>query len=98
MLKAALFSDGTREYRIPEEAKGRRLTAEAHASFKAASAAGDHSNSYVRLTVIFASVLFLVGISGHFSIKSARYGLIVIGCILIAYSVVQLISLPGPPS
>jgi hypothetical protein len=47
--------------------------------------------------VIFATVLFLVGISGHFPVRSARYALIGIGLVLITYSVTQLISLPGPP-
>jgi hypothetical protein len=86
------------QYTVPQEGKEASLVAAAHASFEAASGAGHNSNSYVRLTVIFASVLFLVGIGGHFAIKSARYGLIVIGSVLIAYSVVQLLTLPGPPS
>lgn len=86
------------QYRIPQEAQGRKLTAQAHASFKAASAAGDHSDKYVRLTVILATVLFLLGISGHFSVRAARYALIAIGTVLIAYSVVALMGLPGPPA
>ena len=35
------------------------------------------ADDYVRTTVLLASVLFLVGISGHFRIHSARVGLIV---------------------
>lgn len=85
------------QYRIAREARGKALTARAHASFKAASAAGSHSDKYVRLTVILATVLFLLGISGHFPIRAARYALLGIGCVLIAYSLVQLLSLPGPP-
>ena len=92
-------SDPTKlpEYRIPQEEHGRALTAQAHASFKAASDAGNTSDKYVRLTVLLATVLFLLGISGHFPVKSARYGLIGIGCVLIVYCVVQMLSLPGPP-
>lgn len=85
-------------YRIPQEAEGRRLAAQAHASMKAANRAGDHSDKYVRLTVILASVLFLIGISGHFQVRVARYALIGIGSVLILYSVVALLQLPGPPA
>ena len=85
------------QYRVPEQAQARVLTAQAHASFLSASAAGNTSDKYVRLTVILATVLFLIGISGHFSVPSARYGLIGIGGVLITYSLVQMLGLPGPP-
>lgn len=85
------------QYRIAEEAQAESLTAQAHESFASARAAGNNSNGYVRLTVIFATVLFLLGISGHFSVRSARYALIGIGTILITYSVIELLDLPGPP-
>ena len=52
----------------------------------------------MRVTVILASVLFILGISGHFPVRSARYVLIGIGGVLITYSVVELIRLPGLPS
>jgi len=51
----------------------------------------------VRDTVFLATVLFLVGISSHFPLLQARYGLIGIGVLLLAFSVVQLLGLPGPP-
>jgi hypothetical protein len=86
------------QYRLPQEAHAHALRAEAHASFKEASAAGSTSDKYVRLTVILASVLFLIGISGHFPARTARYALIGIGCLLIAYSFVELLTLPGPPT
>jgi hypothetical protein len=85
------------QYRIPQEARGRALTAKAKVSFRQAVAAGDNSDKYVRLTVILATVLFLVGISGHFPVRAARYALIGIGTVLILYSVVALLGLPGPP-
>jgi hypothetical protein len=52
----------------------------------------------VRLTVILAAVLFLVGIGSRFPVRSARYGLIGIAAVLLAVSVVQLLGLPGPAS
>ncbi len=48
--------------------------------------------------MILATVLFLVGISGHFPVRAARYALIGIGTVLILYSVVELLGLPGPPA
>jgi hypothetical protein len=43
-------------------------------------------------------VLFLVGISGHFRVRSARFGLIGIGGAMLVFSVIQLLGLPGPPA
>ena len=48
-------------------------------------------------SVFLATVLFLVGISGHFPVRQARYGLIGIGGLLLIFSVIQLAELPGPP-
>jgi hypothetical protein len=85
------------QYRVTQAEQARALTAKAHASFLSASAAGNTSDKYVRITVILATVLFLIGISGHFTVRLARYGLIGIGCVLITYSLVQILGLPGPP-
>jgi hypothetical protein len=45
-----------------------------------------------------ATVLFLVGISGHFRIRVARLGLIGVAGLLLVFAVIQLLGLPGPPS
>ncbi len=47
--------------------------------------------------MFLASVLFLVGISSQFSIRSARYGLIGVGAAILVFSVIQLLGLPAPP-
>ncbi len=57
---------------------------------------GGPVNKYVRDTV-FASVLFLGGISGHFPLRQAHYGMIGIGTLILILAVVQLLGLPGPP-
>ena len=51
----------------------------------------------MRLTVLLATVLFLVGISSHFPLHLARYGLIGMALVLLAGAFVELASLPGPP-
>jgi hypothetical protein len=47
--------------------------------------------------VFLATVLFLVGISGHFRIRAARFGLIGVGAALLVFAVIQLTGLPAPP-
>jgi hypothetical protein len=85
------------QYRIPEEAQARKLNAEADARFKQGEHAGSTSDKYIRITVLLATVLFLVGISSHFPRHGGRYGLITIGSVLLVISAVELLSLPGPP-
>src|SRR5271166_6545557 len=86
------------QYVIPQEAAANRYDAQADAAFKHGSEAGATGDKYVRDTVFLASVLFLVGISGHFPVRQGRYGLIVIGALILAFAVFQLAELPGPPA
>ena len=67
-------------------------------AFTTGAAAGSTPDKYIRDTVFLATVLFLVGISGHFRIRSARLGLIGIGGLLLAFAVFQLLGLPEPPA
>jgi hypothetical protein len=86
------------QYRIPQEAAARALNAQADAYFTEGAAANDTADKYVRITVLLAAVLFLVGIGSRFPVRIARYGLISIAGVLLIVSVVQLLGLPGPPS
>jgi hypothetical protein len=85
------------QYRIPQEAAARVLNAQADALFTQGENAADTGDKYVRLTVLLAAVLFLVGIGSRFPVRVARYGLISIAGVLLVVSVVQLLGLPGPP-
>jgi hypothetical protein len=85
------------QYVIPQDISSRAFDARADAAFAKGEKAGGTSDKYIRDTVFLATVLFLVGISGHFRIRQARYGLIGIGVLFLAFSVVQLLGLPGPP-
>jgi hypothetical protein len=53
-----------------------RIDALADSHYAAGERAGSDSDGYVRTTVYLATVLFLVGISGHFRVRPARLGLI----------------------
>jgi len=85
------------QYRIPQQAQARAFDARAGALFTKGQSASGTADKYVRLTVILAAVLFLIGISSHFPVRVARYGLIGIAGLLLAISVVQVLTLPGPP-
>jgi hypothetical protein len=86
------------QYVIPQEQLSFAYDGEADGLFLKGAQAGATSDKYVRVTVFLATVLFLVGISGHFPLRQARYGLIGVGGLLLVFSVAQLLELPGPPA
>jgi hypothetical protein len=86
------------QYVIPQDAAAKAHDARADAAFAKGTNAGQTADKYIRATVFLATVLFLVGISGHFRIRQARLGLIAAGGLLLAFAVIQLLSLPGPPA
>ncbi len=85
------------QYVIPQEHAANADDAEADASFAKGTEAGAIGDKYVRDTVFLATVLFLVGISGHFPLRQARYGLIGIGALILVFAVIQLLGLRAPP-
>jgi hypothetical protein len=84
-------------YRQPRLIAANAYDAKADADFTYGAAAGERADKYVRITVYLATVLFLIGISGHFPVLSARYGLVGLGLLLVAFSVIELLQLPRPP-
>ena len=85
------------QYVQPELAQSNLLDARADNYYSLGETAGSNADGYVRTTVYLASVLFLVGISGHFRVRTARTGLIVIGGLILTFSVVLLLLAPRPP-
>ncbi|HYB27820.1 MAG TPA: hypothetical protein VEF89_14470 [Solirubrobacteraceae bacterium] len=85
------------QYVIPQQAVANADDTEADKTFAEGESAGGAADKYVRDTVFLATVLFLVGISGHFRIRQARYALVGIGVALLAFSIIQLAGLPAPP-
>ena len=86
------------EYVVPQDAAAKAYDAKADGSFAEGAKAGRTADKYIRATVFLATVLFLVGISGHFRIRQARIGLICAGGLLLGFAVIQLLGLPGPPA
>jgi hypothetical protein len=86
------------QYRIPQATQAAAFNAQANAYFTRGSSSAATADKYVRLTVLLAAVLFLVGIGSRFPVLAARYGLIAVAGAILVLSVVQLLALPGPPS
>jgi hypothetical protein len=85
------------EYVEPGQAQTAALDAKANALYSMGSGDGNTSDNYVRTTIYLASVLFLAGISSHFTVRSARIGVLTVGGVLLLFSVISLILLPKPP-
>jgi hypothetical protein len=85
------------QYVQPEQAQSNALDAQANRDYNLGATAGENSDNYVRIVVYLATVLFLVGISGHFRLRGARVGLVVVGGAILVFSVVNLIEAPKPP-
>jgi len=85
------------EYEIPQEGRAEELDAEATRLYREGAEAGATADDYVRTTVFLASVLFLVGISGHFRVRVARIGLVATGSAILVLSIILLATSPLPP-
>ena len=85
------------QYKPIGEARSHALDLEADAYYAQGQKAAGTGDDYIRVTVILASVLFLVGISTQFPSRGVRYGLISVGALLLLFAVEQILSLPGPP-
>jgi len=85
------------QYKPTREQLSKRLDAKADAYYARGQTAGETGDKFIRVTVILASVLFLVGISSHFPLRAVRIGLVVVGAALVIVAGVQLLQLPGLP-
>jgi hypothetical protein len=85
------------EYRQPGLAEAAALDRRADAKLEAGQEAAENADDYVRTTVYLATVLFLVGISGHFRVRAARIGLVAVGVVVLGLATVTLATLPGLP-
>lgn len=86
------------QYRQPEQVKATALDVKADRLYQEGADAGGYADDYVRITVYLATVLFLVGIGGHFRFRSVRIGLIAVGSAILLFAIVLIIQAPQPPS
>jgi len=85
------------QYKPTGQAEAVRLDATADSLFAEGEHAAEHSDEYVRTTLILGSVLFLVGISAHFPVRGARIGLLGVSVALLVFAIVLILNLPTPP-
>jgi len=81
-------------YANPAMTKAATSNAQASSYFAAGTAARETANKYVRQTVLFASVLFVVAVAQRFRLRGARVGANVVALTLLAYTVFGVGSLP----
>jgi hypothetical protein len=86
------------QYRPTGAALSKALDARADAYYAEGEHAAVTGDKYIRVTVVLASVLFLVGISSHFPAVSIRTGLVVVGLGLLTFAAVEILQLPAPPA
>jgi hypothetical protein len=85
------------QYKQPVQTRANALDAQATAKFNSGNNDGVVADDYVRITVILAAVLFLVGIGSSFKLPGVRYALITVGSVLFVVSVVSILLEPGLP-
>ena len=82
------------QYHNPDLAAAARLNATASATFDAGTAARDNSERYLRDTVLFATVLFVVAIAQRFKVRAVRVTTTAIALALAGYTTVEMLTLP----
>jgi hypothetical protein len=85
------------QYKQPQLVVAAALDAKASAEYEAGVQAGANSDSYVRDTIYLATILFLIGISGHFRFFRIRLGLVLLGGLMLVVAVVQIATSPPIP-
>ena len=85
------------EYKQPELAQAAALDKKASAEYALGVQAGANSDNYVRDTIYLATILFLIGISGHFRFFRIRLSLVILGSLMLVVAVVQIVSSPPIP-
>jgi hypothetical protein len=81
-------------YVNPDIERGKQLNAKGEVAFAEGSHARETAEKYVRYTVLFASVLFLIAVSQRFKIKGVRFATLGIAFALLLYAVVGVAALP----
>ena len=78
------------QYKQPQLAVAAALDAKATRNYDLGAQAGANSDNYVRDTIYLATILFLIGISGHFRFFRIRLGLVVLGGLMLIVALVQI--------
>ena len=82
------------EYQNPNKQKADRLNAGASRKFDEGTDARETGDKYVRATVLFASVLFLVAVGQRFKAHAARLATNVVAAVVLIYTLASVVDLP----
>lgn len=82
------------QYHNPDIEKAATLNATASKEFDEGTEAREHGEEYIRNTVLFAMVLFLVAIAQRMKDKTLRTGVNVLGVLLALVGIISTVSLP----
>jgi hypothetical protein len=82
------------EYHNPHRAEAERINAAASEKFDTGTEARETGDKYVRATVLFASVLFLVAVGQRFKAHAARLGVNVVAALVLVYTVASVAGIP----
>ena len=82
------------QYHNPLVAQAGRLNQEASAAFNAGTSARTTGDEYVRDTVLFASILFLVALAQRLKVRAARVGLNAVAFGLLVFVLISIVTLP----
>ncbi len=86
------------QYHLADSDKAATLDAAADAHTARGDRAGVIGDNYVRITVVLAGVLFLIGIGSTFTLIGVRYALLGVGGMLLIGAVVLILTQPPPPA
>lgn len=84
-------------YRQPDKVRAEQLDRRADDRATSGERDGATADDYVRITVLLAAVLFLVGIGTQFQQQQVRYLLVSVGALCVVAAVVALAQQPRPP-
>ena len=82
------------QYHNRQLEEARRLNDRASAAFTEGTEARETADTYVRVTVLFALVLFLVAVGQRFRVRIVRVGVNAVAFGLLAYGLYSLSTLP----
>ena len=82
------------EYRSAKTEEAAKLNEQATQSFEQGDQAREHSDQYVRVTVLLATVLLLTAISQRFKTHAVRVGLAVTVMLLLCAPIYRILTLP----
>jgi hypothetical protein len=85
------------EYHNSGYAQAAKLNTEAGAAFAEGTEARHHGDDFVRVTVLFATVLFLIAVGQRFKLHGPRVGLSAVSLVLLVFALFLVVTYPAAP-